>query len=167
MIKVVQTRRTRGGRAAVIRIIAALVIWAGVTPYAVGQDIDLAIARDANVVMSRDVELPLDTRIPIQTGQHVMRADDEEIPVVYVEVDGLSYREAAAGLGIKLENLKMVIFRARRKIHRAMRRVFDGLPPDCRPARDPRPVLDPQVLEGPSPDVTPGKATGGSSKCPR
>jgi hypothetical protein len=53
-------------------------------------------------------------------------------------VDGCSYREAAAELGIKLENLKMVIFRARRKIHRAMRRVFDGLPPDCRPARDPR-----------------------------
>ena len=41
-------------------------------------------------------------------------------------------------LGIKLENLKMVIFRARKKIHRSMRRVFDGLSPDCRPARDPR-----------------------------
>jgi hypothetical protein len=37
-----------------------------------------------------------------------------------------------------LENLKMVIFRARRKIHRAMRRVFDGLPHSCRPARDPQ-----------------------------
>jgi len=56
-----------------------------------------------------------------------------------VEVDGQSYREAARELGIKLENLKMVIFRARRKIHRSMRRVFEGLPPDCRPARDPRP----------------------------
>jgi hypothetical protein len=31
----------------------------------------------------------------------------------------------------------MVIFRARRKIHRAMRRIFEGLPPDMRPARDP------------------------------
>jgi hypothetical protein len=57
-----------------------------------------------------------------------------------VEVDESSYREAAAALGIKLENLKMVIFRARRKIHRSMRRVFEGLPPDCRPARDPGPV---------------------------
>jgi RNA polymerase sigma-70 factor (ECF subfamily) len=56
-----------------------------------------------------------------------------------VEIDGASYRETAAELGIKLENLKMVIFRARRKIHRAMRRVFDGLPPDCKPARDPLP----------------------------
>lgn len=58
-----------------------------------------------------------------------------------VEVDGTSYREAAGELGIKLENLKMVIFRARRKIHRSMRRVFEGLPPDCRPARDPKPKL--------------------------
>ena len=56
-----------------------------------------------------------------------------------VEVEEQSYREAAADLGIKLENLKMVIFRARRKIHRSMRRVFEGLPPDCRPARDPGP----------------------------
>src|SRR4029453_19351915 len=55
-----------------------------------------------------------------------------------VEVEGVSYRVAAEDLMIKLENLKMVIFRARRKIHRAMRRVFDGLPHDCRPAREPR-----------------------------
>ena len=50
-------------------------------------------------------------------------------------MDDVSYREAAEDLEIKLENLKMVIFRARRKIHRAMRRVFEGLTPDCRPAR--------------------------------
>ncbi|MEZ5979467.1 MAG: RNA polymerase sigma factor [Planctomycetota bacterium] len=49
-----------------------------------------------------------------------------------VEVESTSYRDAASELGIKLENLKMVIFRARRKIYRAMRRVFDGLPPDLR-----------------------------------
>jgi len=52
-----------------------------------------------------------------------------------VEVEGVSYRDAAADLGIKLENLKMVVFRARRKIHRAMRRVFDGLSPDLRTSR--------------------------------
>jgi len=67
-----------------------------------------------------------------------MLSDRERSALHMVEVDGASYRAAAAELGIKLENLKMVIFRARRKIHRAMRRVFDGLPPDCRPARDPR-----------------------------
>jgi hypothetical protein len=57
-----------------------------------------------------------------------------------VEVQEYSYRQAADELGIKLENLKMVIFRSRRKIHRAMRRVFDGMSPDCRPAREPRGV---------------------------
>lgn len=67
-----------------------------------------------------------------------MLSERERRALHLVEVAGASYREAAADLGIKLENLKMVIFRARRKIHRAMRRVFDGLPPDCRPARDPR-----------------------------
>lgn len=55
-----------------------------------------------------------------------------------VEVEDFSYRKTADELGIKLENLKMVIFRARRKIFRAMRRDFDGMSPDCRPARDPR-----------------------------
>ena len=68
-----------------------------------------------------------------------MLSDRERRALHLVEVENASYRVAAADLGIKLENLKMVIFRARRKIHRAMRRVFDGLPPDCRPARDPRP----------------------------
>jgi RNA polymerase sigma-70 factor (ECF subfamily) len=65
-----------------------------------------------------------------------------------VEVEECSYREAAERLGIKLENLKMVIFRARRKIHRSMRRVFDGLPHDCRPAREPKmgpPKMDPRM----------------------
>ena len=67
-----------------------------------------------------------------------MLSDRERKALHIVEVEGRSYRAAAEALGIKLENLKMVIFRARRKIHRAMRRVFDGLSPDCRPARDPR-----------------------------
>jgi hypothetical protein len=63
----------------------------------------------------------------------------EQRAIHLVEVEGASYRAAAADLGIKLENLKMVIFRARRKIHRSMRRVFEGLPPDVRPARSPKP----------------------------
>ena len=67
-----------------------------------------------------------------------MLSERERKAIHMVEVDECSYREAAGALGIKLENLKMVIFRARRKIHRSMRRVFDGLPPDCRPARDPK-----------------------------
>ncbi|MFT5049433.1 MAG: RNA polymerase sigma factor (sigma-70 family) [Chlamydiales bacterium] len=67
-----------------------------------------------------------------------MLSERERRALHLVEVDGHSYRAAAADLEIKLENLKMVIFRARRKIHRAMRRVFEGLAPDCRPARDPK-----------------------------
>lgn len=66
-----------------------------------------------------------------------MLSEREQRAIQMVEVDGMSYREAARELRIKLENLKMVIFRARRKIHRSMRRVFDGLPPDLRPARVP------------------------------
>lgn len=69
---------------------------------------------------------------------YTMLSPRERRAIHLVEVDGFSYREAASELGIKLENLKMVIFRARRKIHRSMRRVFEGLPPDLRPARDPR-----------------------------
>jgi RNA polymerase sigma factor (sigma-70 family) len=67
-----------------------------------------------------------------------MLSDRERAALHMVEVQEFSYRQAADELGIKLENLKMVIFRARRKIHRAMRRVFDGMSPDCRPAREPR-----------------------------
>jgi RNA polymerase sigma factor (sigma-70 family) len=67
-----------------------------------------------------------------------MLSERERAALSMVEVQEYSYRQAADELGIKLENLKMVIFRARRKIHRAMRRVFDGMSPDCRPAREPR-----------------------------
>jgi RNA polymerase sigma factor (sigma-70 family) len=67
-----------------------------------------------------------------------MLSEREQRALFLVEVEDHSYREAALDLGIKLENLKMVIFRARKKIHRSMRRVFDGLSPDCRPARDPK-----------------------------
>lgn len=66
-----------------------------------------------------------------------MLSERERRSLHLVEVERISYRDAASLLDIKLENLKMVIFRARRKIHRAMRRTFEGLPPDCRPARDP------------------------------
>jgi RNA polymerase sigma factor (sigma-70 family) len=91
-----------------------------------------------------------------------MLSPRERSAIHMVEVEEISYRDAADRLGIKLENLKMVIFRARRKIHRSMKRVFDGLPPDCRPARDPLPSTtsagprglpqdpDPRLPEGPA-----------------
>ncbi|QDV08689.1 ECF RNA polymerase sigma-E factor [Planctomycetes bacterium Poly30] len=91
---------------------------------------------EANLECSRAYVTYLQLYIEFYT----MLSDRERRALHLVEVDGVSYRDAAAALGIKLENLKMVIFRARKKIHRAMRRVFDGLPPDCKPARVGRPV---------------------------
>lgn len=72
-----------------------------------------------------------------------MLSEREQRALHLVECQNQSYRDAALELGIKLENLKMVIFRARKKIHRSMRRVFDGLSPDCRPARDPNACSQP------------------------
>lgn len=86
---------------------------------------------EANLECSRAYVTYLQLYIEFYT----MLSERERHALHLVEVDGVSYREAAAALGIKLENLKMVIFRARKKIHRAMRRVFDGLSPDCKPAR--------------------------------
>jgi RNA polymerase sigma factor (sigma-70 family) len=83
-----------------------------------------------------------------------MLSDRERRALYLVEVEEYSYRAAAAELEIKLENLKMVIFRARRKIHRSMRRVFDGLAPDCRPARDPRSFKKDVAARG---DLSPGR----------
>ena len=44
----------------------------------------------------------------------------EQQALTRVEVEGWSYRDTAAELGISVANLKMVIFRARRKIYRGM-----------------------------------------------
>jgi RNA polymerase sigma factor (sigma-70 family) len=80
-----------------------------------------------------------------------MLSERERSALHMVEVEERSYRDAAQELGIKLENLKMVIFRARRKIHRSMRRVFDGMSPDCRPARTSRAAgveLDSDEIDG-------------------
>jgi len=44
-----------------------------------------------------------------------------------VEVEDVSYRDAAEALGIRLENLKMVIFRGRRKIFRGLARSLGDL----------------------------------------
>ena len=46
----------------------------------------------------------------------------EQRALTMVEIEGASYKDAAAELGIRLENLKMVIFRGRRKVLRGMHR---------------------------------------------
>ncbi|HJM39652.1 MAG TPA: RNA polymerase sigma factor [Planctomycetota bacterium] len=43
-----------------------------------------------------------------------------------VEVEGLPYREAAAKVEVRVENLKMMVFRARRKIFTIMKRKFQS-----------------------------------------
>lgn len=48
----------------------------------------------------------------------------EKRALYLVEVDGLPYKEAAASLKVRVENLKMMIFRARRKIFTIMKRQF-------------------------------------------
>lgn len=68
----------------------------------------------------------------------------EQRALTMVEVEGASYKQAAAELGIRLENLKMVIFRGRRKIFRGMSRTLQDLDalassPPSRP-RQPVPV---------------------------
>ena len=50
----------------------------------------------------------------------------EKRALTLVEVKGVRYREASAELGIKLENLKMVICRARKKLFRQITEVAGG-----------------------------------------
>ena len=51
----------------------------------------------------------------------------ERLALTMVEVDSVSYRDAAAALAVRLENLKMIIFRGRRKILRGMERSLADL----------------------------------------
>jgi RNA polymerase sigma-70 factor (ECF subfamily) len=51
----------------------------------------------------------------------------ERRALTMVEVEGSSYRKAADALGIRLENLKMVIFRGRRKIFRGLEQTLQDL----------------------------------------
>ncbi|NQU48730.1 MAG: RNA polymerase sigma factor [Planctomycetes bacterium] len=50
----------------------------------------------------------------------------EKRALYLVEADGLPYKEAAAELDVRVENLKMMIFRARRKIFTIMKRQFSA-----------------------------------------
>lgn len=54
-------------------------------------------------------------------------SERERLALTRVEVDGCAYKDVAAELGIRLENLKMVVFRGRRKILRGMGRSLSRL----------------------------------------
>jgi DNA-directed RNA polymerase specialized sigma24 family protein len=50
----------------------------------------------------------------------------EKRALYLVEVDVLPYKEVAAMLDVRVENLKMMIFRARRKVYTIMKRKFSA-----------------------------------------
>ena len=54
-------------------------------------------------------------------------SEKEQRALTLVEVESASYKQAATALGIRLENLKMVIFRGRRKIYRGLQKALDEL----------------------------------------
>lgn len=81
------------------------------------------------------------TYLQMYLAFYALLSERERRALQMVEVEDASYRQAAEELGIKLENLKMVVFRARRKIHRAMRRAFDAAQKPDRPARAGRALL--------------------------
>ncbi|MBK8979270.1 MAG: sigma-70 family RNA polymerase sigma factor [Planctomycetes bacterium] len=96
----------------------------------------------------------------------------EKRALTLVEVDGVSYRDAAADLGIRLENLKMVVFRGRRKILRGMNQSLARLglaladqrrAGAARPARTPRPASRPAT----SPPEAPARPRFVKLRAPR
>jgi RNA polymerase sigma factor (sigma-70 family) len=80
-------------------------------------------------------------------------SEKEQRALRMVEVDGVSYRDAAAVLGIRLENLKMVIFRGRRKIFRGMEQSVAHF---AMPVDEPRDDAKPIATRG----VTPRQFAG-------
>jgi RNA polymerase sigma factor (sigma-70 family) len=66
---------------------------------------------------------------------HFQRLSEKERrALTMVEVESASYKQAARALSIRLENLKMVIFRGRRKIYRGLQKTLDELfPPQFSP----------------------------------
>jgi RNA polymerase sigma factor (sigma-70 family) len=52
--------------------------------------------------------------------------DREKKALHWIEVKGLKYRRAAERMGVRLENLKMIVCRARKKLLRAMAELLDA-----------------------------------------
>jgi len=65
--------------------------------------------------------------LTLYAGQFNRLSQKERDALHMVEVEARSYREVSDVLGIKLENLKMVIFRARKKIFRNLERSLNAL----------------------------------------
>ena len=56
----------------------------------------------------------------------------EKKALVWIEVKGLKYRRAAERMGVRLENLKMIVCRARKKLLRAMAELLESQSPSGR-----------------------------------
>lgn len=90
----------------------------------------------------------------------------EQHALVRVEVEGVAYKDVADELGIRLENLKMVIFRGRRKILRGMTRSLSDFGSEPVPAvvdreltrATARPTTPAVVLHPPAASLPPRRA---------
>ncbi|RKY21752.1 MAG: hypothetical protein DRQ55_03145 [Planctomycetota bacterium] len=83
----------------------------------------LQASSDAESSMQCKKVLALMLSMYLQAFETELKDRDREA-LRLVEVERLGYREAAERLGIKLENFKMVVCRARKKIHNFMIRVL-------------------------------------------
>ena len=72
----------------------------------------MKLSIEACVAFERDINLFVDHELPVDQGSQL------------VEVDHMAYRDAADVLGCKLENFKMIVCRARKKIFASLVRVL-------------------------------------------
>lgn len=85
---------------------------------------------------SRECSRAYVTYLQLYLRVYSLLSERERRALHLVEVERVSYREAAEALELRIENLKMVIFRARRKIHRTLRRVLEGTTPESGAAHE-------------------------------
>lgn len=97
-----------------------------------GQRADVAAARPDRRAADAEIAHVVDDAFVLYLNLYWLHFQQlsprEKRALTMVEIDGASYKEAAADLGIRLENLKMVIFRGRRKILRNMQRSLQAMP---------------------------------------
>ncbi|MBM3973275.1 MAG: sigma-70 family RNA polymerase sigma factor [Planctomycetes bacterium] len=92
------------------------------------QSEDLHTRRPDRAASEAEDELALDHAYLLYL--HVYLANFERLSpserrvLTLVEVDGLPYRDVARALGVRPENLKMIVFRSRQRIYRGMARQF-------------------------------------------
>ena len=85
----------------------------------------LQLASDAET--DRLVNLAYSTYLNIYMQQYTDRSTKERRALSLVELKGATYKETAAELGVRVELLKMLIFRARRKIYRGVNREVESM----------------------------------------